>query len=156
MQRNSKLVILGYLGMLCHTRTHTHTHTHTHTPKMIVSIWRNLWKNQLHPSRFSWDIAKVLQSCCFGYFWQGLLHTPKLILSICWKLSCLFVGKVSTSSTTFFGAIAKIWNLILKSYFGYLGHVWIRTPKMMVSTCIKVSPCQKKLYHLLLSCDFTF
>ena len=91
----------------------THAHTHTHTPKMIVSIWRNLWKNQLHPSRFPWDIAKVLQSCCFGYFWQSLLHTSKLILSICWKLSSLFVGKVSASSTTFFGAIAKIWNLIL-------------------------------------------
>ena len=43
MQRNSKFVILGNLGITV-TPTHTHkaTHPHTHTPKMIVSISRNL------------------------------------------------------------------------------------------------------------------
>ena len=44
---NSKLVILGNLGIP----------GHTHTPKMVVSLWRNLWRyhqatNQLYLSRF--------------------------------------------------------------------------------------------------------
>ena len=56
-KKNSKLVILGNLGMPGHTHL----------------IWSEFFevyqhaKNQLHPSRFSWNIAKILQACCFGF-----------------------------------------------------------------------------------------
>ena len=61
LQRNSKLVIFGSLGM------------HGHAPKMIISVWRNLCclsasKNNLQSSHFSWDIPKILQIYYFGYF----------------------------------------------------------------------------------------
>ena len=42
------------------------------TSKMIVSLSRNLWpsvgKNQFFTLSFPWDIAKILENCCFEYF----------------------------------------------------------------------------------------
>ena len=57
-------------------------------------------KNQLHPSRFPWDIAKILQTY-FLYFGHAWLRTAKVILSTCRKHSCLSAAKKSTSSPTF-------------------------------------------------------
>ena len=107
------------------------------THKIIVSIKKYLWflstgKNQFHPSRFPWYIAKISQTCYFGYFGNGSLRIPKLILSICRKPWCLALGKKSTSFTRFFEAIAKIWKL----------------------ECL--SECQKKLHYSLLFWDITF
>ena len=56
---------------------------------------------------------------------------------------CLSAGKTSTSSTTFFWSHCKDKPF---SYFGYLKHVWLCPPKMIVSTCRKLwglSACQK-------------
>ena len=43
--------------------------------------------------------------------------------------------------------------------FGYYGHAWLYTLKMIVSTCRRLqclSACQNKLHHSLLSLDVTF
>ena len=62
----------------------------THKPKMIVSIWRNIYclsagKNQVHVfleiSTYPWDIANIFQTCYFGYFEHARLPTPKVILT---------------------------------------------------------------------------
>ena len=45
-------------------------------------------KNQLHPPRFSGDIAKILETCYFGYFEHAWLRTAKVLLSTCTKLPC--------------------------------------------------------------------
>ena len=64
-------------------------------------------KNQLHPSRFPWDIAKILKHCYFGYFENAWLRTTKVILSICRKPLCLSAGKKSTSFPVFFRRYCK-------------------------------------------------
>ena len=46
-------------------------------------------KNQLHSPRFSEDIVKIKTSY-FGYFGHASLWTPKMIISACGKLWCLF------------------------------------------------------------------
>ena len=55
-------------------------------------------KNQLHPSHFPWNIAKILQTYSFWYFGHILIRTPKVILSSCGELLCLSAGKKLTSS----------------------------------------------------------
>ena len=81
------------------------------TPCIVEAIqpgieWIPIKKN-LHPSCFPWDIAKMLQTCYFGYFGHTWLHTIKVILSTCRKLVCLSAGKKSTSSPTFFWRYCK-------------------------------------------------
>ena len=45
-------------------------------------------KNQLHPQRFSEDIAKIYKLLTLG-IWACLLRTPKIIVSRCRKLRSL-------------------------------------------------------------------
>ena len=98
------------------------------TPKMIVSIWRNLWclsarkkTKKLHSFHFPWDIAKILQNCYSGYFEQACLHKPKIMLAPCRKLSYLFTGKRATTSPCFSRNIAKICKLTILSTLGMPG-----------------------------------
>ena len=115
---------------------------------MIVSIWRNLYvylqtKNQLHLSRFPSDIAKILQTCYFGYFGHAWLCTPTVIQSTYRKLLRLSAGEKSTSFPSFFRRYCKDMQTF---YFGYFGHAWLPKLKMIVSTCRKlrcVSACHK-------------
>ena len=72
VQTNSKPVILGNLAM----------------PGTYLQA-----KNQVHPSRFRWYIAKILQTCYFEYFEHARLRTPKVILSSCRKLLRLSAAK---------------------------------------------------------------
>ena len=64
-------------------------------------------KNQLHPSHFPWDIARILQICYFGYFGYAWLRTPKVILSGCRKRLCLSAGKKPNSFPMFFWRYTK-------------------------------------------------
>ena len=59
-------------------------------------------KNQLHSFHFPWDTAKTLQICYSGYFGKAYLHTPRMILATCRKLSYLSASKITTSSIMFF------------------------------------------------------
>ena len=63
-------------------------------------------KNQLHPSRFSWDIVQISQTC-----------EPKVGLSTCRKLSCLFANKKSTSSLVQICIILMIASKMISSMF---------------------------------------
>ena len=114
LQRNSKLYILGNLG---------------------VYLWV---KDQVHLWRFPWDVTKILQTYCFRYFGHVWQRKPKVTLSPCRKLSCLFAGKKSTSPPIFLE--------IFQRYANVLFYAWLHTPKMIVSTCRKLqclSACQK-------------
>ena len=67
-----------------------------------------------------------------------------MILSTCRKPSCLFAGKKSTSSPMLYWRYCKDMQT---SYFGYFGHAWLHTPKMIVSTCTRLwclSVCKKQ------------
>ena len=57
-----------------------------------------------------------------------------MIVSSCIKLSYLSEGTRATSFPMFFWQYCKDMET---SYFGLFGHVWIFTPKMVVSTCRK-------------------
>ena len=108
-----------------------HTQNYTiNLKKLLVFIY--MYKVDFILHGFLWDIARILQTCYFGYFGNDRLRKPKVILSICRKFWYLFLGKKLTSFPTFFGGYCKDMPI---SYFGYFGHVWLRTPKMMVSTC---------------------
>ena len=55
-----------------------------------------------------------------------------MILSPCRKLSYLSSGKRATSSSMFFWRYCKDMQT---SYFGFFGHAWLRTLKMIMPTC---------------------
>ena len=61
-QRNSKFANLGYLDLPGHTRLKWQ---YQFEETFYVYLPAN---NQLDPSRFPWDIAKMLQTCYRGYF----------------------------------------------------------------------------------------
>ena len=101
LQRNSKLVILGNMGMLGHTHLKWQNHF---TETFDVYQAKNFILHVFHGI----FIAKILLTCCFGYFEHAWLRTSQVILSSCRKLLCLSTGKKSTSSPCFNGDIAKI------------------------------------------------
>ena len=72
------------------------------------------------------SIAKILQTCCFGYFGHAWLWTPKVILSSCRNFLCLSAGNKSTLSPMFFGDIAKICKIFI---FGTLCMTGYSHPK---------------------------
>ena len=71
LQKNSKHVILGKLGMPGHTHLQW-----WYQFEEIFDVYLEA-KNRLHYSCFPWDISKILQTCYFGYFGQVWLHKPK-------------------------------------------------------------------------------
>ena len=72
-------------------------------------------KNQLHPFLPFGDIAKILQTCCFGYFGHAWLWPIKTILSACWKLWCQCLCKKSCLYLTSFLKYYKdIANLLFR------------------------------------------
>ena len=93
--RYCKLVILGNLGM----PGQTHLKWQYQSEETFDIILQH--KYQLHPSCFLWNIAKIFQTCCFGYFGHAWLCTTKVMWSSCTQLPCLSGGKKSTSSPCF-------------------------------------------------------
>ena len=73
LQRNTKFVILGNL------RISGHTHLKWKYQFQETFDVHLQAKNELHPSRFPWDIVKILQTYYFGYFEHAWLHTPKVV-----------------------------------------------------------------------------
>ena len=70
-------------------------------------------KNQLHPTYFSGDIAKICKLlayfCYFGHAW---LYTPKMIVSTYRRLRCLSAYQKSTSSINSLRYCKEIANLL--------------------------------------------
>ena len=67
--------------------------------------------NQLHPSCFPWDIAKILQAGCFWYFGPVWLSTPKVILSSCRKLVFICRQKINFTPHAFMEILQRYTNL---------------------------------------------
>ena len=107
-------------------------------------------KKQLHPSRFSWDIAKILKTCHFEYF----KHACHVILLTCRKLSLFNDQNINFIPHVFWKYCED-----MRSYFGYFGLACLRTPKMIVPTCrtLRFYPQIKNtIHHSLISWDITF
>ena len=104
---------------------------------MIVSIWRNLWcLSAEHPSfTFSLRYCKDIANLLFWVLWACLAMHTFVYLTV----------KKSTLSPMFSWRYCKCMQT---SYFGYFGYVWLRKPKITVSTCRKLRclpACQKKI-----------
>ena len=96
-------------------------HVWPHTPKMIVSIWRNIWcfsASKISTSSFLF--SRILQTCYFGYFGQAWLHTSKMILPPCRKVLHLSGGK-KNHRPCFSGDITKISKLRILGTLGMPG-----------------------------------
>ena len=133
MQRNSKLAILGNFDLP------------GHTPKMIVSIWRNLWhlykgKKSDSSSTFSLRFRKDVVNL---FFWSCLaLHIEKDAINL--YNSFAFICR---QKTNFFPMLFwKYCKDMATFYFGYFGYAWLHTSKMHT---------KNKLYNSLLSWDIT-
>ena len=85
-------------------------------PKMLKSTCRKHWclsgskKSTSSLSSFL-SIVKTLQTCYFGNFRNALPSLSKIIVSICWKLSCLSACKKSWLLTSFLEYCKEIANL---------------------------------------------
>ena len=127
LQRNSKLVILDNLGM----PGQTHPKWCIILKKPLTFISRQ--KNQLHPSRkFVSDTLGM----------SGYVH-PKCYYYLVENVFVYLQAKINFNSPCFYEDIAKICKLI---YLGYFWHAWLRSPKMVVSTCrrlSRLSACKK-------------
>ena len=120
--------------------------SHTHTPKMIKSIWLNIWYlSALKKINFILHIflelffyckfELVILWTCFGNFGYAQQCTPKVILTIYRKLSCLSSGRKLTSFSMLFWRLTvnvfahnsrtKIFpNIGKKSKKIFLGPIW--------------------------------
>ena len=89
LQRTSKLVILGNLGIP------------SHTPKMIASIWRNLWclsagKNSTSSFPFSLRYWKDIANLLFWVHWACLaMHTQNDTTNLLKTLIFIFMPKTN-------------------------------------------------------------
>ena len=98
-------------------------HVWPYTPKMIVSIWRNLWRLS----------ASKKSTSSFTIF---LVYCKDIVNLLFWVLRVYLLEKNQLHLSYFSGYI----------YFGYFEHAWLHTPKMIVSTCRGLrylSACQK-------------
>ena len=125
LQKNSKHVILGKLGMPGHTHLQW-----WYQFEEIFDVYLEA-KNQLHSSCFLWDIANLLQICYFGYFGQVCLHKPKMIASTGENFHVYLQAEEPVHPPCFSGDIAKIskiFILITLSMSGYTHPRWSYKP----------------------------
>ena len=118
------------------TSNHKFGHAWAHTPKMIVSIWRNLWclsSRKKSTSSFTFclryciDITNLLfsvLSVCRA------THTQSDTINLKKTSAFILRQKNQLHPPHFSGKIAKIMQ---NSYFEYSGHAWLRTPKLIAS-----------------------
>ena len=98
-----------------------------HTLKMTVSIWRNLSCSCRQKINFILKVSfEILQRDCKLNIY-GTLGTP--------GYAHPSADKKSTLSLMFFW---RYWKIIQTYYFGYFGHAWQHTPKIIVSSCRKL------------------
>ena len=105
---NSKLVILGNLGMPGHTHLKW-----WYQFEEIFDVYLKA-KNQVHSSRLPWDIARILQICYFGYFgnaWPSPIKNHSTNLWETFMLICM-QKKSTLSLTSFLRYCKEIANLL--------------------------------------------
>ena len=124
LQRNSKLVILGNLGMSGHTHLKWYSITLMKTWTFICGQKTNFTTDFLYKILQRNSKLVILGSLCM----HGYTHTSK-------NLWYLFAGDKTNSSFTFSLRYCKdIANLFLR----YFGHNWLRRLKVILSTCWKL------------------
>ena len=138
LQRNSKHVILGNFGL----PGHKHLKWQYQFEEILdLKKKKKLQaKNKLHPTLW------VFQEYLAMHSLSDTINLQKTFVSIC-RQKLNFIPQ-------FFWRYRKDMQ---NSYFRYLGHAWLQTPKMIVSTGRKLwclSTWQKKLHHLLPSRDY--
>ena len=90
-------------------------------------------KNQLHPSRFPWDIpiyCKLVLGTALGM--PGYAH-PKSYYHLV-KNFRVYLQAKNQLHPTLFGKYCKDMQI------SYFGHAWLHTPKLIVLTCRRL-PC---------------
>ena len=115
---------------------------------MITAIWRDLWhlsvgKRSSSSFTFSLSNYKDIVNLFFGYLghpgYANQIGTIKL------QKTFEFIGRQKINFTPML-----FWRYckdMQTSYFGYFGHAWLHTPKMIVSTCTRLwclSVCKKQ------------
>ena len=101
----------------------------------------NLWETLMSicMQKLNLSVTSFLRHCqeiasiLFRVIWIGLVtYAPKMIKSIWRNLWCFSAGRESTSSFTFSWRYCKD---IADFYFGYFGHAWLCTFKVILPTC---------------------
>ena len=112
---------------------------------MIVSIWKNL--QHLSAGKKSTSSFMFSLRYCKGIVnWLFLVLCACLILPSYRKLLCVSGGKNSTSSPM----LSQRYCKDMQTYFGYFGHAWLHSPKMIVSPYWRrpcLSACKKNKLH---------
>ena len=144
LQKNNKLLILDNLGIP--------GHTHLKWEYQFEEAFDS-YLQKLHPLGFTWDIAKILQTCYFGYFGYAWLRTPKKIKSTWKKRLCLSADKKSTSSLMF---CWRYYKDMQTSLFWVLWACLGTQTENDSSNLYKASISKNKLHHSFLPWDITF
>ena len=96
-------------------------------------------RNQLHLQLLFWDTGKTLQTYYFGNFKNAWLSPSKIIVSICRKLSYHIYLLTKNQLHHSFLFLHIFLELLQRCYkfviVGIFRHVWLCTPKVMLSTC---------------------
>ena len=79
-------------------------------------------KNELHPSRFPWDIPEILQTCYFRYFGNVWLCTPKVMPNLVENFRIYKQAKNQLHPPCFSEDIPKICKLLILRILGMLGY----------------------------------
>ena len=128
--RNSKLVILGDLGMPGHKNIKW-WYQFEETFDVCLHA-----KNKSYSSRFPWDIAKILENCYFEYFGHDWFCLPKVWhYQLVANVRVYLASKKSPLCPTIFWRYCKDMQT---SYFRYFGHDCLCTSKMIVLTCRQI------------------
>ena len=132
-----------------------HTHHSINLNKQCLSVYLQA-KNQPHPSYFTWDIVKILQTRYFGFFGHAWLRTPKLILSTCRKLLCLSAVKKKNHLQHFSVNIIKIYKFLILGNLGMHGCANPKSYYHLVENFNVYLHAKNELHHSFLYWDITF
>ena len=113
---------------------------------MIIAIWRNLWRLFVdkRSSSFLHVFLEILQIFLSTQTHSNTINLYKTFVFISWQKIIFAPPPLPFPPTRML-----FWRYckdIRTSYFGYFGHAWLHTPKMIVSTCRRfrcLSACQK-------------
>ena len=101
----------------------------THTPKIILSIWKNLWhlsagkistSSFLFSLRYSKDIANLL----FWELWSCVAKHTQLYYQLVENFCAYLQAKNQHHPQCFSGDIAKIYKLLILGTLGMSGHAY--------------------------------
>ena len=104
------------------------------TSKMIVPLWRNLWqlsagKNQLHSLCFPDILQRYCKFVVLGTLGMPGYAHPKWYHQ--YEETFMFICRQKIIS---YPMLFRKYCKVMQTYFGYFGHAWFCTAKMIIST----------------------